>query len=208
MSKREIQFVTEGVVIDIFLLYQFIRRLATPFEKWDAFKLGIIDKNGKVLKKKSSLKTREEKNAWGFFDILVANLKKLLSKVPGGRSRLASFAAALLLLKEKDSSKLNDKEYLIETFLDIMDDITLDEEYRDFLCSTHEQVAKALVEHEHIACDPMFSLLMEEPVNSVGTGNIAGTGHDGEDPAVPKKKKKKKKKAKDTSKLLKRLDKV
>lgn len=101
--------------VDLFLIYQFIKRLATPFEKWDAFKYGIIDKDGKVLRKKSTLKTTEEKNAWGNFDILVANLKKLLGKVPGGKTRLASYAAALLLLKEHniiDTDNINE-EYLL-----------------------------------------------------------------------------------------------
>ena len=36
-------------VIDIYLVYQFLRRLATPFEKWDAYKTGVIDKEGKIL---------------------------------------------------------------------------------------------------------------------------------------------------------------
>jgi len=35
--------------VDLFLVYQFMKRLITPFEKWPAFKLGIIDKDGKVL---------------------------------------------------------------------------------------------------------------------------------------------------------------
>ena len=30
-------------VLDIFLTYQFLKRLTTPFEQWDAYKLGIID---------------------------------------------------------------------------------------------------------------------------------------------------------------------
>jgi len=40
------------MIVDLFLVYQFIRRLATPFIKWDAFKEGVIDKDGKVLIKK------------------------------------------------------------------------------------------------------------------------------------------------------------
>lgn len=97
--------------VDLFLVYQFLKRLATPFEQWQACKLGIIDRNGKVLKPASTLKTAEEKNAWGYFDRMVANLKKLLAKVPGGSTRLASYAAALLLLKEQDNlDKLSDEQ--------------------------------------------------------------------------------------------------
>ena len=68
--------------VDLFLVYQFIKRLATPFEKWDAYNLGIIDRQGKVLKPASTLKTQEELNAWGYFDRMVANLKKLGVTIP------------------------------------------------------------------------------------------------------------------------------
>jgi hypothetical protein len=97
--------------VDLFLVYQFLKRLATPFDQWEAFRLGIIDRNGKVLKPSSTLKTSEEIKAWGYFDRMVANLKKLLAKVPGGSTRIASYAAALLLLKEQDNlEKLSDEE--------------------------------------------------------------------------------------------------
>ena len=88
------------MVVDLFLVYQFVTRLATPFEKWDAFKLGIIDAEGKVLKKRKTLKTKKEEQAWGLYDIMLANIKKLLAKVPGGSSKFASYAAALFLIKE------------------------------------------------------------------------------------------------------------
>jgi hypothetical protein len=100
------------MVVDLFLVYQFIRRLATPFEKWDAYKEGIIDKNGKVLIKSKNFTTKKQRAAWRIFDRMIANLKKLLAKVPGGSSKLASYAAALFLIKEykafTDESMLNE----------------------------------------------------------------------------------------------------
>ena len=88
------------MVVDLFLVYQFIRRLATPFEKWDAYKEGVIDKDGKVLIKRKKFTNKAQTKSWGVFDIMIANLKKILAKVPGGSSRLASYAAALYLIKE------------------------------------------------------------------------------------------------------------
>lgn len=88
------------MVVDLFLVYQFIRRLATPFDKWDAYKEGVIDDKGKVLIKRKDFTNSRQRNAWGIFDIMIANLKKILGKVPGGQSRLASYAAALFLIKE------------------------------------------------------------------------------------------------------------
>ena len=51
-------------VVDIFMVYQFLKRLATPFEKWDAYKLGIIDKEGNILKKKHQRGSLPEKQAF------------------------------------------------------------------------------------------------------------------------------------------------
>ena len=87
------------MVVDLFLVYQFVRRLATTFTKWDAYKQGIIDDKGNVLIKKKD-RDPQQKKAFGVFDIMVRNMKRLLAKVPGGGSKLASYAAALFLIKE------------------------------------------------------------------------------------------------------------
>ena len=87
------------MLVDLFLVYQFVRRLATSFEKWDAFKEGVIDKDGKILIKKKD-RTRDQKKTFGLFDLMVLNMKKLLGKLPGGSSKIASYAAALFLIKE------------------------------------------------------------------------------------------------------------
>lgn len=92
------------MVVDLFMVYQFLKRLTTPFEKWEAYKLGIIDKDGNTIKKRRELGTSEERKAWGYFDIMAANLKKLLEKLPGGSTKIATFAAALLLLKEHENN--------------------------------------------------------------------------------------------------------
>ena len=87
------------MVVDLFLVYQFIRRLATPFNKWDAYKLGVIDDKGEILVKKKDRDSKQKK-AFGVFDVMVRNMKRLLAKLPGGSTRLASYAAALFLIKE------------------------------------------------------------------------------------------------------------
>lgn len=98
--------------IDLFNIYQFLKRLITPFDKWDAYKTGVIDADGVVVVDKNS-RTPEQDKSWGYYDRLVGNLKKLLAKVPGGKTRIASFAAALLLIKEENIDP-DDIEYLEE----------------------------------------------------------------------------------------------
>ena len=96
---------------NIYFVYQFIKKLVTPFDKTKAFELGIIDEKGRILKKRRDLKTSEEKEAYSLSDTLIWNIKKLLSKVPGGQSRIASYAAALFLIKEQSGDyKVTDEE--------------------------------------------------------------------------------------------------
>ena len=82
--------------VDLFFVYQFIRRLTTPFDETDAFELGLIDEKGKRLKK---AKTPEEKKAMTLFDRMIYNIKRLIARVPGGNTKIATYGAALFLLK-------------------------------------------------------------------------------------------------------------
>jgi hypothetical protein len=86
---------------DLFYAYRFIKLLVTPWEKTEAYKLGILDDNGKMLKKARELKTDDEKSAYTVFHRLVFNIKRLLSKLPFGKTKLASWATALFLIKEE-----------------------------------------------------------------------------------------------------------
>ena len=106
---------------NIYFAYQFLTKLTTPFDKTDAFRLGIIDEKGKVLKKRSKLKSHEEKEAYTITDTMIFNLKKLLGKVPGGRTRFATVAAALFLLKEDLTYRhYQDQSFLQEEFFKFM----------------------------------------------------------------------------------------
>ncbi len=113
-----------GVVVDLFMLYQFLKRLTTPFDETDAFKHGIIDDRGKRIKSKK-VKTPEEKNSYRLFDKLVFNLKKIIELVPMGRTRLATYAAALLLLREHEEPSFTDVDnfqLLQEKMIEFMDE--------------------------------------------------------------------------------------
>ena len=85
---------------DLYYSFRFVKLLTTRFEETDAFKLGIIDEKGNRIKSKK-ISTSEEKSAFTTFHRLVFNIKKLLEKLPGGSNKVASYAAALFLLKEK-----------------------------------------------------------------------------------------------------------
>jgi len=88
--------------IDLAYTFRFIRMLVLDWKSWDAYKQGVIDENGK-RNKDVKLDTDEKKNSYTHFIRLCANVKRLLNKVPGGGSKLGSFAAALYLVKERYS---------------------------------------------------------------------------------------------------------
>ena len=91
-----------GRAIDLLITYRVIKLLVTPFEKQEAYKYGIIDKDGKVLRKAKDLQTAKEKDSYTLLHRFVFNLKRLINLIPGGKSKLGSYAAALgLLLKEQ-----------------------------------------------------------------------------------------------------------
>jgi hypothetical protein len=105
------------MIVDLFLVYQFIKRLATPFKEWDAYEMGIIDEKGNQLKKRNKFTKQAEHDAFGIFDIIAMKLKRLLEKVPGGKSRIGSYAAALWLMKEYKEMTPEEAEMLSEEVL-------------------------------------------------------------------------------------------
>ena len=86
--------------VDLFVTYRFLKLLVTPWQKQEAYRLGIIDGKGKALKKARELETEEERSSFSLLHRLVFNVKRIFGKVPGLRTQLGTYAAALFLLKE------------------------------------------------------------------------------------------------------------
>ena len=109
---------------DLAFTFRFIRMLVMDWKDWDAFKLGIITDEGK-RNRNVQLDTDEKKSAYTPFIRLAGNVKRLLSKIPGGGTKLGSFAAALYLIKEDQN--LSDKQLnkILEEFgIDSLECIT------------------------------------------------------------------------------------
>lgn len=99
-------------MINQLIAFKILSMLVTPFKETTAFKLGIVDENGKLLKKVEDLRTLEEKEAYDILTRLVFNLKRILIKLPGGDARLKNIAAAYFLVKENINS--NPPLYVLE----------------------------------------------------------------------------------------------
>ena len=116
-----------GRAIDLFVTYRFIKLLVTPFDKTDAYKLGVIDEKGNRIMpppkggvrqtKPASLNTSEEKNSYTILHKLVFNIKKIFEKVPGLRTKLGTYAAALFLLKDTFKESVDDPDVFEKEFM-------------------------------------------------------------------------------------------
>lgn len=113
---------------DLFYAFRFLKLLVTPWNKMEAFDLGVIDDNGKVLKKAADRKTPQEKSSYTVFHRLVFNVKRLLNKLPFGKTRLASYASALFLIKENtDLTDAEIRDIISNVFDDLEETIDLSE---------------------------------------------------------------------------------
>ena len=113
--------------IDFLITYRVVKLFVTPFEKQEAFKFGIIDKKGKVLKKYKELRTAEERKSYTLLNRFVFNLKRILQKVGLG-GKLGSFAVALALLIKEDKSFATHKTLIESTVIKYLKDENLFEE--------------------------------------------------------------------------------
>lgn len=95
-------------MIDLWITYQFLRKLTTPFSEWPAYKVGVIDENGVILKKAKNRLSKEEQASFTKFDLLVLKFKTLLEKIPGGNTKFGSYTTALWLIKENSATSFNE----------------------------------------------------------------------------------------------------
>ncbi len=145
---------------NIYFVYQFLKKLVTPFEKTKAFELGIIDEKGKILKRRRDLEGDEEKSAYNLSDTLIWNIKKLMGKIPGGKSRIASYAAALWLIKEQqDGYKITEEELELQFF----------DQFEKMYNNDLEFDSATLKKFEDV-------LYEDSPTTAMGGGNIAVRG--------------------------------
>lgn len=121
------------------------------FDAWPSFKTGVINDKGEILIKKQD-RSREQRDSFGKFDLMILKLKKLLAKIPGGSTKLASYAAALWLIKENN-------------------------EYADEALMEQQLLLYINYIKENVDVNKKFDLMFEDGiVNSVGAGKIDGIG--------------------------------
>ena len=166
-----------GRAIDLFVTYRFLKLLTTPFEKTDAFKLGIIDEKGNRIKKPKStqpaveLATVEQKNAYTILHKLVFNIKKIFQKVPGLRTKVGTYAAALFLLKDTFKESVNDPDMFEKEFMKYLkeNNIEFDDEISEEVIGFGEILPKG----EYVLSNDILNKEEEELSAKIGDKVIA-----------------------------------
>ena len=135
-----------------------------PWEKHEAFKQGIIDKKGKVLRRAKTLRLMKDKKAYTYLHRFVFNMKRLFKKVGLG-SKFGSFAGGLAMVLREDKRLMAHKDaieagvisYLKETnqydnFLDEVKEIPDIEDNPVMTClglDMYEKDNKLISEYEY-----------------------------------------------------------
>ena len=154
---------------DTYIAYKFIKMLALPFKKTDAYKLGIIDDDGtRIRTKEADDAARNAGLKYTNLHRIVFNMKRLLAKIPLGRTKIAGFAAALWFLKE-EARRLGVKDdTLVErAFLDYTKSkgIGFDTLNESFQCSETIEPGTYVLNNEK-------TIIVEEALTPIG--NIFG----------------------------------
>ena len=139
-----------GRAIDLFVTYRFIKLLTTPFNKTDAYKFGIIDDKGNRIREDNSTRPKVElttgtlKNSYTILHKLVFNIKKIFEKVPGLRTKVGTYAAALFLLKDTFKEHIEDPDMFEKEFMKYLkeNNIELDREISEEVIGFGEVLPK------------------------------------------------------------------
>lgn len=149
---------------DAYVTYRILKMLATPIESSQAYKLGIVDSDGKKIKNPV---TGTEKDAYSLLQRFIFKVQRALMKSPDRNAkRLLTVAAALSILREHNEDDLDVyDDYDVEALLDMYE--------------TDEKVQQqaTLLEHNTMT----FRTFREEM--GVAGGGVAGLGV--ENPSKP-----------------------
>lgn len=146
--------------IDNTIALRIVYLLTLPFTSWKAYNEGIINAEGTII----SVGVKSDN--WTMLHRLVARLKIILGKIPGGKSPIATAAAAYLLVKE--NKELTDEELNVY--------ISRQHSLKHFMVESqiHDLVHSIVEEGE-----------AQIPANSIT--NVAGIKPDDEPPGSKKK---------------------
>ena len=138
------RYILSESTVNTVILFVVLKKIMAPFNTWDAYKLGLIDENGKKLKEPV---TSKELASWDLLTKFVWNFKKIINKFVG-KSKIATYLSAAFLLKDSinlfyiDSNKTKLNETLLADFTFEKQNIIYDIIQSVPISSLHEKVTE------------------------------------------------------------------
>tara|TARA_B100000927_G_C16461122_1_gene467881 strand:- start:486 stop:1055 length:570 start_codon:yes stop_codon:yes gene_type:complete len=146
-------------IADTLVTYRLLKLMSTPIKNSQAFKMGIIDGDGKQLRKAN---TAQEKEAYTFLNRFVFKIQNALMRSSDRNARrLLTFAAALALLKEYKEED---------------DEVTVGALMENYMDDSNVQRHARLLERYEILSFAEFVMDEEVAANAVGGGGVDGIG--------------------------------
>jgi hypothetical protein len=149
-----------SALVDNAIALRILKLLVTPFGESDAFKHGIVDDKGKVLRKASTLRSPAEKDAYNYLVRLVFNMKRIINKLPGEDAKLRNMVAAMVLVREAYNNSDDTAIPLMES------------NFQDFQSMITEQDITTYPEYKVLI--DFFSEEGEGAVGGAPTNNVSG----------------------------------
>lgn len=156
-------------IIDNLIAFRILQKLVKPFDKTDAYDLGIIDAKGKNLIKSNSFTQANQRDAYTYLDRLVFNVKKIINRLPGGESKMKNLVAALFLVKEYHESKDRTTSLMEDRYVKLLEKL---------------DNGVVLVEEE-LTVKNFLQYMQEE--GEGGIANVTGAGVSTDKPVIRKK---------------------
>lgn len=115
MTLIQQEKIKPSIALDKAYYLRLCNLLLLPFNRQDAYRLGLIDRDGNQLKEPSN---SAEEMAYTDLHKLVYGIKKMILKQPGGMSLLRSTSLALNSLNKIKNKRLEPKEmnHFMESF--------------------------------------------------------------------------------------------
>ena len=185
-----------SVLSDAVIVYAILKKFTTPIIETPAYKMGLVDSEGRPTEKAKSLQTEQAKDAYTLLDRLVFKLKRIWKSMPAFAKLIGGYAAALAFIKEDVGIEddFSVFEHLDPNTADFWGNIVLGESVLPFdkvqiaAIADNSTLLRTLVEaYQNGTQDAVFEDVASMAGNAVSTGQVQGLATE---PVVTKKKQK------------------
>ncbi len=176
--------------IDTIAIYKLLKSLSTPITETAAYELGLVSADGRGLR---APKNSREAVVYEYVDRLSLGLRGILNEQPAHQASRATYAAMLIMMRERDDSLLDPARlrsqlvaemrkiarFNLPDFSDLREAARAIKKIRSSSRDPRKSLTKFLKDREQWATmfkKPTAPVKEDAPANAVGGGAIHGVG--------------------------------